>query len=178
MPETFYFISYSRVDGEEFALRLGDQLAAGPPSIRVWLDQHRLQPGLDWDEQIVEALRGCAGLLFIMTWDSVGVGSGCKKEWARALKYKKPIIPLLVHKGAELPYQLEPRQYIDFSQNFDMGLARLRQHLRWRETPEGLLQTLKERLSDARRNLSRVDSAEKASIVQEITFLEDQIRQH
>lgn len=33
MPEPFYFISYSRVDGEDFALKLVDQLAAGPPSI-------------------------------------------------------------------------------------------------------------------------------------------------
>lgn len=28
MPEPFYFISYSRVDGEDFALKLGDQLTA------------------------------------------------------------------------------------------------------------------------------------------------------
>ena len=61
MPEPFYFISYSRLDGEDFALKLGDQLAAGPPSIGVWLDRRRLQPGIDWDEQLVEALARLRG---------------------------------------------------------------------------------------------------------------------
>ena len=69
MPEPFYFISYSPVDGEEIALRLGDQLAAGPPSIPVWLRPAKLQPGIDRDEQIVQALGSCSGLLYIMTTD-------------------------------------------------------------------------------------------------------------
>jgi hypothetical protein len=37
------FISYSRVDGGEFALRLADELAAGPPPIRAWMDLRELQ---------------------------------------------------------------------------------------------------------------------------------------
>ena len=99
MSEPLHFISYSRVDGEDFALKLGDQLTAGPPSIGVWLDRRRLQPGIDWDEQLVEALRICEGFLYIMTTDSVSPNSECKKEWTRALKYRKPIIPLLVHRN-------------------------------------------------------------------------------
>jgi hypothetical protein len=43
MPEPFYFISYSPVDGEDIALKLGDQLVAGPPSIPVWLAARNLQ---------------------------------------------------------------------------------------------------------------------------------------
>ena len=35
----FFFISYSSVDGQDFAIKLGDKLAAGPPAIPVWLDQ-------------------------------------------------------------------------------------------------------------------------------------------
>ena len=45
-----YFVSYSRVDGEEFAGRLADQLVAGPPSYAVWLDVRDMQPGVDWDD--------------------------------------------------------------------------------------------------------------------------------
>jgi tetratricopeptide (TPR) repeat protein len=175
MPEPFYFICYSRVDGEDLALQLGDRLAAGPPSIPVWLDRRNLQPGIDWDEQIIEALRGCAGLLYLMTIDSVSPNSECKKEWTRALKYKKPIIPLLFDKKAELPFRLEPRQYIDLTQGLDAGLARLHEHVRWRETAEGALHTLKERLEDARRDLVRADAAEKVRITEEIKLLQQQI---
>ena len=66
-----YFISYSRVDAEEFARRLADQLVAGPPSYPVWLDARDLQPGGDWDTQIRDALQACGGVLFVMTADGV-----------------------------------------------------------------------------------------------------------
>jgi tetratricopeptide (TPR) repeat protein len=175
MVGSHFFVSYSRVDGETHAIRLADRLTAGPPSIDTWLDRRRLQPGIDWDDQIVEALRTCAGLLFVMTEDSVGPRSECKKEWTRALKYKKPVIPLLFHPDAELPYRLEPREYIDFASSFEAGLARLRDHVRWRTTPEGVLRTSIERLEDAKRDISRSQPDEKARIEEEIVQLERQI---
>jgi tetratricopeptide (TPR) repeat protein len=170
-----YFISYSRADGEAFALKLADQLAAGPPAVDVWLDRRRLQPGVDWDEQLVAALRCCEGMLFVMTGDSISARSECKREWTRALKYKKPIIPLLFDADAELPYRLEPREYIDFASDYEAGLARLREHIRWRATPEGVLHTLQERLEDAKRDLARADATEAARIEDEITHLGQQI---
>jgi len=175
MAESFYFICYSRSDGEDLVVALADQLAAGPPSIPVWLDRRRLQPGIDWDEQVVGALRACAGVLFVMTRDSVTPNSECKREWTRGLKYNKPIIPLLFHKDAEMPFRLEPRQYIDFTHGVDAGLARLREHVRWRATPEGVLNTLMERLEDARRELDRSEEADKPRIKDEIAALEAQI---
>jgi hypothetical protein len=177
MAEPFYFICYSRRDGEDIVLTLADQLAAGPPSISVWLDRRNLQPGIDWDEQIVGALRGCAGVLYVMTKDSVSPNSECKREWTRGLKYNKPIIPLMFHKEAEVPFRLEPRQYVDFTHGFDAGLARLREHVRWRATPEGVLHTLKERLEDAHRELVRSEEADKARIEEEIAELERQINE-
>ncbi len=175
MPEPLYFISYSPVDGEETALGLADKLAMGPPSIPTWLDQRKLQPGIDRYKQTVEALRECTGLLYIMTRGSVDPDCECTQEWTRALKYKKPIIPLLFDDAAELPYRLEPREPIKFAKSFDAGLGRLRDYVRSRATPEGALQTLKERLQDARRDLAHADTAEKARIEDEIAELERQI---
>src|SRR4051812_32477160 len=92
-----YFVSYSRVDGADFTQRLADELEAVPPSPKVWVDTRELVPGrADWDDQIVEAIQTCRAVLFVMTGDSVRVGSSCKDEWVAALRYKKPVIPLRV----------------------------------------------------------------------------------
>jgi hypothetical protein len=152
--EPFYFICYSSLDLAT-AIKLADQLTAGPPSIAVWLDKRKIQPGLTWETEIANALRDCAGVLYLMSEDSVSENSECQQEWKRALTYKKPIIPLLFEKSAELPYRLAPRQYISFTDNFEAGLAKLRDHLRWRVTDEGALHALKERLEDAKRDLKR-----------------------
>jgi tetratricopeptide (TPR) repeat protein len=171
-----FFLSYSSVDGERFALRLVDPLTVGPPPFSVWFDKRELHAGMDWDAQLVEAIRRCRAVLFVMTRDSVLDSSVCKREWVRALKYKKPIIPLLFDPDAELPFQLEPRQYIDFTGSFEEGLAGLRQHLTWMDSPEGILQALAERLQDAERELPRArEPSQQARIQREIEELRRQI---
>jgi tetratricopeptide (TPR) repeat protein len=173
MP-AFYFVSYSRVDDKP-ALKLADELGAGPPVLRVWLDRRELKSGQDWDEQIVEALRSCEALLFLMTPDSVSPKSECKREWTRALQYKKPVIPLLLDPKAELPYRLEPRQYVDFTGDYTAAIARLRKDLTWRSSAEGVLHTLRERLEDAERDLARAEEDQRPRIEAEINQLQRDI---
>jgi tetratricopeptide (TPR) repeat protein len=173
-----FFISYSTVDSEGFALKLADELAAGPPPISVWLDKRRLRPGEDWDEQIADAIRTCRGLLFIMSMDSVADTSVCKTEWVRALKYKKPIIPLQLREDAELPFRLGSRQYIDFTGSFEPAIARLRQHFAWMESPAGQLQALRHRLADAQRALPRAEPEQQPRIQADIDELKGQIANH
>jgi hypothetical protein len=170
-----FFISYSAVDGTDFALKLADELAAGPPAFPVWVDKRNIRPGQDWDEQIVEAIRVCKGMIFIMTQDSVRANSVCRDEWVRALKYKKPVIPLLRHPEAELPFRLGLRGYIDFRGAFDSALARLRNHLSWMDSPPGRLQALKESLADAERELPRAEREQQARIQTEIDELKKEI---
>ena len=171
-----YFVSYSRVDAEEFARRLTDKLIAGPPSYPVWLDVRDLQPGGDWDKQIRDAIRECQGLLFLMTEDSVRDYSGCEDEWTWALKYKKPIIPLRFDSKAELPFRFSSRQHIDFTTGFDKGLAKLRDHFDWLTSPAGVLQELRFRLADAERELPRArEEGERERIKQDMEQLRAQI---
>ncbi|HEY3571678.1 MAG TPA: toll/interleukin-1 receptor domain-containing protein [Thermoanaerobaculia bacterium] len=172
-----HFISYSAVDAADFALRLAHELVEGPPHLRVWLDRRDMKPGLDWDEQISQAIKKCASLLFVMSRDSVTPGSVCKREWTLALRHNKPVIPLLFHREAELPFLLEPRQYIDFSMDFAAGLKRLRSHLVWLASPAGVLQTLKDRLADATRNLSRMPEEDRPPALEEIAELRKKIAQ-
>jgi hypothetical protein len=175
MAPPHHFISHSSVDEQDFAIRLYDELKAGPPSIQVWLDKRDLKPAKDWDDQIVDAVRTCESLIFVMTRDSVKPQSGCKNEWSHALRYKKPVIPVLLHSDAEMPFRLGSRQYIDFTGDFGTGLAKLRRHITWMSSAEGFLQALKDRLEDAKRELPRASIEQQARINDEIAQLEKQI---
>ncbi len=170
-----FFISYSRVDAAEFAGRLADRLVAGPPSYPAWLDVRDERPGLDWDNQIRDAIQACPGLLFLMTRDSVQDHSACKPEWVWALKYKKPVIPLRVDAEAELPFRLSSRQYIDFSGGFEVGLAKLRVYLGGMGSPEWVLQDLRNQLTEAERDLPRADPAQRPRIEQDIRELRERV---
>jgi tetratricopeptide (TPR) repeat protein len=171
-----HFISYSTIDALDFALKLGDALVAGPLSFQIWLDKRQLRLGEDWDEQLAEAIKICESIIFVMTRDSVQPNCTCKQEWTRGLKYKKPVIPIRLHADAELPFRLEPRQFIDFTGNFETGLARLRQHLQWLASPAGALQALKYRLADAQRDLQREkDPQQQIRIQEDLAQLQKQI---
>ena len=172
----FFFICYSSLD-RDFAMKLADELAAGPPAIPVWLDKRSLRPGEDWDEQLQEAIRTCKGMVFVMSVDSVRHDSVCKDEWVRALKYKKPVIPLQLEKDAELPLRLGSREYIKFTDSFDSGLARLRKQLVWMDSAPGQLQALKYRLADAEREFSRGEADQQERIRDDIDELNRQITQ-
>jgi tetratricopeptide (TPR) repeat protein len=170
-----HFISYSAVEAQDFAIKLYVALLAGPESFTPWLDREKLRPGEDWDEQINEAIRTCKSFLFVMTPDSVDSLSVVKNEWSHALRYKKPIIPLLLDRDAEMPFRLRSRQYIDFTGSFDVGLARLREHLRWLDSPDGELQTLKDRLDDAEYDLQGTSPEQRGRVQAEIDTLKEQI---
>jgi len=112
-----------------------------------------------------------------MTNDSVTDRSVCKQEWTRALRYKKPVIPLLAAPDAEMPFRLEPRQLINFTSAYDSALAKLRNHLKWMDLPEGELQALKHRLADAERDLPRAQPDQQPRIREDIADLQRQIAQ-
>ncbi|HEX6182862.1 MAG TPA: tetratricopeptide repeat protein [Pyrinomonadaceae bacterium] len=175
---TRYFISYSPTTSLDFALTLCDDLVAEAPSFDTWMDKRDLKPGVDWDKQVLEAISACDGLIFAMTPDSVEDQSVCKPEWTRALRYKKAIVPLKCHPDVEAPFLLSSRQYIDFTGNYKQALAKLRNHLRWLASPEGVLQAMKDQLADAERDLRRaVDEQWRARVLDDIALLRKQIAQ-
>lgn len=176
--ERSHFISYSPADAHDFVVRLREELERGRPPITVWHDKRDLRPGEEWDSQIDRAIRASETLIFVMTKDSVSDDSVCKPEWSRALKYRKPIVPLLLHRDADMPFRLDSRQYIDFA-DFDQAIVKLRQHLLWVKSPEGVAHVLSQSLGDARRALLRAQNdQERERLTKEIQELERQIESY
>jgi tetratricopeptide (TPR) repeat protein len=169
MTDGHCFISYSTIDGLDFARKLVNKLEGN--NIPVWFDKDDLKPSMDWDIQIDHALKTCKMVLFVMTADSIHEKSVCRQEWSRALSFKKPIVPLWVQSDIDVPFRLQDRQRIDFSKSFDAGLAKLRDYLSWIDSPEGILQGYKDRLLDAERDLQRTRDEDRPRIKAEIEEL-------
>src|SRR5262245_48643395 len=134
-----YLISYSRIDGLEFSLRLHDELLSGPIPIPVWHDETVgiRASAVGWPQQVDEALKLCAGVLFVMTEDSVKERSVVADELYTARMYRKTIIPLVFDSGVTAPFLYRRLQKVSFVGDFDRGLAELRRRLAWLETPDG-----------------------------------------
>jgi tetratricopeptide (TPR) repeat protein len=173
MSDGHCFISYSTIDGLDFARRLVNKLEGS--GISVWFDKDDLKPSMDWDIQIDHALKTCRMVLFVMTADSTHEKSVCRQEWSRALSFKKPIVPLWVQQDIDVPFRLQDRQRIDFRKSFDTGLANLRDYLEWLDSPDGVLQGYKDRLLDAERDLQRAKDEDKPRIQLDIEELTKQI---
>ena len=134
--------------------------------------------GSFFEDEIVAAIRDCHVFLFVMTPDSVRSGSYPRAELARALSQKKPVIPLLKVRGMERPLQLEELQQVDFSGDFDGGLAPLLRRVEYYLSPAGYAETLRDRLRGAERELLRdLTPAEATRVHAEIRTIQEQLAQ-
>ena len=177
MSDGHCFISYSNADGLDFATRLADELEGKHPFIDVWFEKREMSAsGDDWDDQLASAISSCKCLLFVMSLDSTAKLSNCKEEWTWALKCKKPVICLLLDSKAEDQFRLNSRQKIDFTSSFEAGIAQLRLAIAHLDSPQGLLDQLKHRLSDANRDLQRASKDDQPRIKAELEELTEQIK--
>ncbi len=119
------FFSYSRADGAEFALRLAVDLQQ--QGFNVWIDQQDIRAGSEWDLEIEKALETCDCLLFIESQRSV-TSTNVLDEVYYALEQNKRVIPLLLV-DSKTPFRLKRLQHVDFTSNYDSGLAHLVQEL-------------------------------------------------
>jgi hypothetical protein len=120
------FISYSRVDGQQFAVELSARLRKAGAD--VWLDQVDIEPGKIWDFEIEKALQRAEAVIFIATEKSTS-SNNVLNEVYYALEENKEVIPVIFH-DCKMPFRLKRLQYINFTSDYETALDRLLKSLR------------------------------------------------
>jgi hypothetical protein len=110
--QTGIFISYSyRAEDRRFARELAGKLKR--KGFDPFLAPASVEPATNWLEAILQGLRDCQAVVFIVT-PSALESDFCKLELGAALALGKPIVPALRHVAVEkLPEVLRQFQAID-----------------------------------------------------------------
>lgn len=114
------FISYARED-HEIVGRLYDDLSR--PGIEPWLDRERLEPGVEWNQDIEDRIRDCSHFMAVVTPHSLRDDRFVRREWDQALAQGKYVMPVRLE-DCELPDALGAKQSQDLFP-YDSGIVRL-----------------------------------------------------
>ncbi len=104
------FISYSRRDWESHVRPLVENLRQA--GFFVWVDQHLLQGGQDWRDEINQALDQCTRMILCVSPDALE-SKYVRLEYRYFLDENKPIIPVICRETKLLP-ELRPLQWIAY----------------------------------------------------------------
>lgn len=113
------FISYSRQDWESHVRPLVERLRAA--GLRVWVDQHLLQGGQDWMDEINHALDVCGRMILCLSPDALE-SKYVRMEYRYFIEENKPIIPVMCRE-TRLLAELRGLQWIPY--DLDQLLALL-----------------------------------------------------
>ena len=120
------FISYAREDQERAALLVDLLRSAGH---QPWFDQ-ALLPGQTWQTELETAIQANDAFVYLLSAASVA-SDWCRWEFSAAIEAQKPIIPVLLEHGLDLPDPLGRYHCADFTGSLDtqealaMATARL-----------------------------------------------------
>lgn len=110
LEEARFFISHSKEDGD-FAENLKNRLKE--KGFLGWIDTDVLEAGVDWRQEIDDAILGSKGVILILSPESKK-SEYVTYEWAFALGLGLKIVPLLL-KETPIHPRLEVFQYLDFT---------------------------------------------------------------
>jgi hypothetical protein len=116
---TTYFLSYARADDKQ-ALRFADDLIAA--GVSVWVDQYDILPSQHWDKAVETAVRGCDGMIVILSPRSVA-SPNVADEISVAIDDKKAMIPVLIE-ACQLPLRMTRMQFIDATRDYEAALRK------------------------------------------------------
>ncbi|MGI9182959.1 MAG: toll/interleukin-1 receptor domain-containing protein [Longimicrobiaceae bacterium] len=119
------FISYARLDGDEFASELAARLKAA--GFDPWFDRISIGAGSSWSRMIDQGLDTAWTLLVVLTPGSE-LSAEVQGEWYGALDRHVPVVPLLVEE-CEIPRRLQSIQYLDFRGGVEPAFTQLVERL-------------------------------------------------
>ncbi len=116
------FISYSTKDVSlvEHARKMLQH-----SSIEVFVAEYSISPGKSLTTEIIDAIKSCN--LFILLWSQHSKQSEwVPQEIGIATSERKPIIPIVLHPGVDLPGFIRDLKYVPAYKNLDATLLWLR----------------------------------------------------
>jgi hypothetical protein len=122
------FISYAaRGTDQETAQVLRDSLEANKVRVPAWRDKEDLRPGTRAIHAIQRGIAECDFFLLLVSPRSVLRSRWCPREWRRADRLGKVIIPLVLEPVPDdaWPLELEEQQWLDFQRGVEHGLPDL-----------------------------------------------------
>jgi len=125
LKESDVFISYGRAESKIFASKLYNFLTEN--NLEVWFDQNDIPLAVDFQNQIDEGILKAKHFIFIIAPHSLK-SDYCLKEINLAIKYNKPIIPILhiEPQSKEIWDKMHPviskLNWIYCRQNFEQGV--------------------------------------------------------
>jgi hypothetical protein len=119
------FISYSTHD---LALAAHVKQLLETAQAEVFVAQYTLQPGTELAPEILNAIKSCD--LFILLWsENAKASAWVPQEIGAAKASGKPVIPVLLQPGLEVPGFLQGVKYLPLHIEPEKALAWLQQHV-------------------------------------------------
>ncbi len=103
IPVDQVFLSYSRMDWDEYVKPTYEALIG--ENITAWVDQHVIQSGDQWLDEIGKALKQSACLILFVSPDAMN-SRWVRKEYQFFMTLGRPILPVLCRDTKELPFEL------------------------------------------------------------------------
>jgi hypothetical protein len=116
-----FFFSYARADAD-FVLKLAEELRAS--GVPLWVDQLDIRGGQRWDVDVEQALDACSGVIVVLSPDAVA-STNVMDEVSYALEKEKLVVPV-IFRSCAIPFRLRRVQRIEFTDDYDASLQRLR----------------------------------------------------
>lgn len=112
-----YFLSYSRAD-ERVALKFATDLRQA--GIAMWVDQLDIRPSEHWDRAIERAVRGCRGLVVMLSPRSTA-SDNVADEISFAIDHGKSVLPVMLER-CSLPLRISRMQVVDATLDYELAL--------------------------------------------------------